>query len=179
MIGLLNPYAWLAGALVVGGLYAGHTYRVSSAEKAGYGRGIAEWRKADDIAVAAGQAQTKLLARNAIIHTETLNAKLQTLEAKNNARSVALAERGLTIDQLRIELNNASSTPSDPTTCPAAREHETNLRRCQDLLSKGLGLAKGADHLAGQGEEILGVGEARLTALQEWGRLVESANEAP
>jgi hypothetical protein len=176
---LLNPYTWLAGALVVGGLWAGHAYRVSSADKAGYGRAIAEWRKADDIAKAVGDETTALLKRANASNTGVLHAQLQTLEARNTARSLDRAKLNLTVDELRIQLDASSTQTGGEPTAPACRGDDIKLRSCEAMVSSGLTLAQGARGLVDEAEDVLTRSDAALTALQAWSLLVRSANEAP
>jgi hypothetical protein len=176
---LLNPYTWLAGALVVGGLWAGHTYRVSSAEKAGYARAAGECKAKDDIALAVGKGKTELLARSAIRQTEVFIGKLQTLEARNTARSLERAKLNLTVDELRIQLDASSTQTGGEPTAPACRGDDIKLRSCEAMVSSGLTLAQGARGLVDEAEDVLTRSDAALTALQAWSLLVRSANEAP
>lgn len=70
---------------------------------------MGRWHESDKIAVAAGEATSRLLARNAIIQTETFHDKLTRIEQTATARAVGLADAARTIDGLRNELDQRAA----------------------------------------------------------------------
>jgi hypothetical protein len=160
--------------LGVGGWIAYQTHGTAR-YKAGKAEVMAEWRESDRVAVAVGAAKTELLVRDAVRNREKL-IEIQTENAKRAAvGAAALADRGRTIDELRLALAKppAPSTSSNPA-CPSSGVDEADYRRCRSVLSSGLALAAESDKLVESGERLLKTSEARLTAIQDWAGLVQS-----
>jgi len=178
VLGIPNPYVLLGGLIggvaLVGGAWMWHTNSVSTAYKTGKAEVMAEWKKSDDIAVAVGTAKTELLARDAIRNREKL-IEVQTENAKRAAVGAAsLADRGRTIDELRIALAKPAPAPSGNPACHATGSDDSSLRTCRAALSSGLAVAQGADRLAEASERLLGNLSAQVTALQGYAELVQS-----
>ena len=152
---ILAPIALLLG------LWWWHTSAVSSADKTGYARALAEWKKSDDIAVAVGDEKTKLLKQLAAKNQGALDAQLIALAARNKLG--AAESRGLR-DQLTTI---AATAPRDPTPGPACLSYERQYRECSGLLSEGVGLAE-------EGGRLTLETAAKLTALQGYAELVQS-----
>jgi hypothetical protein len=165
---ILAPIALLLG------LWWWHTSSVSTAHKAGKAEVMAEWQTSDKIALAVGTAKTELLARDAIRNREKL-IEVQTENAKRAAVGAAsLADRGRTIDELRIALAKPAPAPSGNPACHATGSDDSSLRTCRAALSSGLAVAQGADRLAEASERLLGNLSAQVTALQGYAELVQS-----
>jgi hypothetical protein len=155
---ILAPIALLAG------LWFWHSSTVSGADKAGYARAIAEWRKSDEIAVAVGNETTAILKRGAVANEGKLNAQLADM-AKRNA---AVAADNLSV---RNTLATIAAAPThDPTPGPACRSYERQFRECSGLLAEGVGLAEEGGRLALETSTKLG-------ALQDWAGIVQSSGK--
>ena len=153
---ILGPIALLLG------LWWWHTAAVDSSFKAGQSEERAKWVERDKIAVAVGNETTALLKRGAAANEGKLNAKLADLTTRNAASAVESRS-------LRDRLTSIAATPpSRPASSPACRSYETEYRSCAGLLGEGV-------ELAGQGSSLVGELAAKLTAMQEWAGLVQSA----
>jgi hypothetical protein len=178
---LIRPFLFaIAIAAAVGGAWLWHSGAVSDAFDAGKAEVQNRWEEADRLAVAVGDAKTKLLARNAIIQTETFHAKFETLNTAAARRGVALAERSAHADGLQQRLDALAATPpsSDPARA-SCRSDEERVRSCEGLVAEGVRVATEADRVATEARRLLEVSEVKLEALREWARLVQSAQEAP
>jgi hypothetical protein len=172
-------WPYLAAIALAVGAWAWHTGAVDDAFDAGKAEVQGRWNEADRVAVEVGAATSKLLARNAIKATERYHEKLAGVEQKNKDRAVAVADAIADADELYNDLKAARAAPSRADSCPAARSYEADLGICRELLADGLKVASESRRLAAESQAIIERAEARLSAMQEWAVIVQSANEAP
>jgi hypothetical protein len=176
---LLNPYAWLAGAAVVGGLWFGHTRAVSQAYAAGEAARQTLWTAADNIAKAVGEAKTKLLARAAIKETETLHERIRKAEQLAVARGSALRDRDSQSASLQQRSDVATSEADSRASSTPAGSDERRIASCERLVGEADRLAGEIDRLAEEVRSALAREQERLASLRRWAAIVEFANEAP
>ena len=164
-LALIRPFLPALGLIIAAGAaWWWHRGQVNEAYDRGVSEITAKWQEADRLAVAVGDETSKLLKRGSAAVEGNLNAKLKTLAARDADRARNTASLRQLVDEL------AATPPGRRDPAAACRSYEAEYRSCAGLLSEGIGLA-------GEGERMGQDLAARLTAMQEWARLV--ANEAP
>ena len=174
-------WPYLAALAVLAGAWIAWQRHSTARYEAGQAEVMGRWQEADRIAVAAGNEITGLLKRANAANTGALNEKLTVVEQKAAARAVGMADALADADELFAQLQAARSSPAagSADSCTAARGNEADLGICRGLLADGVKVASDCRRLAEQGENLAAIAEVRLTSMQDWARLVLSANEAP
>jgi hypothetical protein len=179
---LIRPFLpAIALAMAVGGAWMWHSGAVGDAFDAGKAEVQNRWEEADRLAVAVGDETSKLLKRGALRNETELQRRLETAGARVAAVAADRVRVVTELDALRVQLDEraAAAPPDDRDSCPAAQRDDIKLRSCEALVAGSLSLASATRGVVDRAEEILTGSDAALTSLQEWARLVQTAQEAP